>query len=117
MRIELHGVALAPRALAVELDRGAEAADGEIVRRRVARLDTDPPVELGEAEALRFVADQAAAAVQVGDDVEQAAIELRRGRHREPRAADREMQPRPVALRQRNVRGLLHSIVRKANRK
>ena len=39
------------------------------------------------------------------------ASELGRRRHREPRAADREMQAGPLALGQRRVGGLLHAVV------
>src|SRR5215467_9122354 len=70
MHVALRIVALDPAFLAEHRRRVPEAAHGEVIGGRVARLRARAHVEIGELPALGAIDDQLAAEVQVIDDVE-----------------------------------------------
>ena len=116
--IELEGegelVAFLPAVLGQEGATGGEVGErGGIGRGFLGPLPRRQ-IDLGHALALLGRGDQGRPVVQLGRDLERPLAALGGRRSRPQSSANLEVQPRPVALGNQRVGGLLHAVVREA---
>ena len=116
--IELEGegelVAALPAVLGQEGAAGGEVGERRGVGRGLLGAPARRQIDLGHALALLARGDQGRPAVQLGRDLERPLPALGGRRARPEPAPDLEVQPRPLALGDQRVGGLLHAVVREA---